>query len=522
MLLYCKNQAKYEYNDIQKNDIRMYLLYLYCKNLPEYEQKSEETICLSNSQAQEAAFNEKEDEQQRINNKIYKHILSYQIKHHIFDFSKDQIIKNVKLKYISLLIERDNQSITNHNNHIFKISDNIVNTENFKKFMEIYASSETYYRCFKKRDKDFYIFCNNLKLIYPNLKLKHNSYYTCNLHLIRKGDSLTLGKLNLINLTEISIDDNDITLKSKRPQKEIYFPYDIQNLIYSFLGNKYSFTQKITLKDIRVKLKGNSYCNQTSFYIEDDICKYKKFIDFIDYNNMMVDKIYDKDYERDSNYSFIKRKDGSLYYIICNKVNEKIGNCRDFIIDLTFYQEHNFRHDYQDVNDNKTHVPREITFTQPIVTIKKAILSKFKDGEDSEDDEEQTNSPEICYNDLIDINEVLNYSKIVIQDVIIIPCRGGLKYEINDKITRTEKFINFYEKVHNHFKDFLKGKSEYSYEISTKRITNNRVKNCNKYFSDIIFTLKNDGLYTPKIILKQAITKITIKNGVRTLHCQDI
>jgi hypothetical protein len=82
--------------------------------------------------------------------------------------------------------------------------------------------------------------------------------------------------------------------------------------------------------------------------------------------------------------------------------------------------------------------------------------------------EEQTKRPEICYNDLIDINEVLNYSKIVIQDIMIKTCQERTKYEIIDNITKTEKFINFYEKVNKHFKNFLKGVSIYSYVIYTK------------------------------------------------------
>jgi hypothetical protein len=60
---------------------------------------------------------------------------------------------------------------------------------------------------------------------------------------------------------------------------------------------------------------------------------------------MMVDKLFDNQLSRDCNYVFIKQKNGR-YIINCNKV-ETSKDCRDYIIDLTFYQKHDFKKDYQ-------------------------------------------------------------------------------------------------------------------------------------------------------------------------------
>ena len=56
------------------------------------------------------------------------------------------------------------------------------------------------------------------------------------------------------------------------------------------------------------------YNDITEFYIDDDIIKYKKFIDFANYNNMMVDKLFDSEHARECYYVFVKQKKWALYY----------------------------------------------------------------------------------------------------------------------------------------------------------------------------------------------------------------
>jgi len=234
----------------------------------------------------------------------------------------------------------------------------------------------------KKANKDFYICVEDFHHSYPNFKLKHNSYYNCNLHFSKSChntyDGLNVLKLKVFNLTEIEIENNNITLKSKRSTSEIYFPNDIQNVISSYIGHIYPKT--IILKDIKVKLKCNTYNDITEFYIDDDIIKYKKFIDFANYNNMMVDKLFDSELTRECYYVFVKQKNGR-YIIKCNKINKYYKNCRDYIIDLIFYQKRNFCKDYQAVNDNTPYIENtNIIYTWPCVTMKKAILSTKVDG----------------------------------------------------------------------------------------------------------------------------------------------
>ena len=90
---------------------------------------------------------------------------------------------------------------------------------------------------------------------------------------------------------------------------------------------------------------------------------------------MMVDKLFDEDYSREANYAFFKQKNGR-YIIKCNKVGVTYRNCQDYIIDLTFYQKHDFTKHYQYVSDNTPYINNtNIMYAWPYATMKKAILT---------------------------------------------------------------------------------------------------------------------------------------------------
>ena len=89
---------------------------------------------------------------------------------------------------------------------------------------------------------------------------------------------------------------------------------------------------------------------------------------------MMVDKLFDNELSRECNYVFFKQKNGR-YIINCNKINTTYKNCRDYIIDLIFYQKHNFYKDYQDVKDSTPYIKNtNILYTWPYVTVKKSNI----------------------------------------------------------------------------------------------------------------------------------------------------